>query len=163
MIWAEWWYHFVNSMDEKLVGTGREENAVARAEHFWAALHQQVAVMKMAVLCATQEGFLDCEDYKCGHKIFLLSLGKSLSRKRKMEGERFRPTEIPRIDYSLDMLILYNMVKCMPNLPMLFAEKQKKILSRGTISSSLVPVQSHGFCQLGVWAELAHGCLQSVV
>ena len=49
-------------MDEKLVGTGREENAVARAEHFLAALHQQVAVMKMAVLCATQEGFLDCED-----------------------------------------------------------------------------------------------------
>lgn len=74
-------------MDEKLVGTGREENAVARAEHFWAALHQQVAVMKMAVLCAIQEGFLDCEDYKCGHKIFLLSMGKSLSMKKK-DGRR---------------------------------------------------------------------------
>lgn len=51
---------------------------------------------------------------------------KSVHEKKKMEGECFRPTEIPRIDYSLDMLILYNMGKCMPNLPMLFAEKQKK-------------------------------------
>lgn len=41
-----------------------------------------------------------------------------------MEGEHFRRIEIPRIDYSLDMLILYNMGKSMPSLPMLFTEKK---------------------------------------
>lgn len=81
---------------------------------------------------------------------------------RKNDRRRLQTcAEIPRIDHSSGMLVPYSMGKCMLILPMLFTEK--KSFSGGIISSGLVPAQSHGFCQLGAWAELARGCFQYVV